>query len=93
MTKCQFRLLGCKIGQRAYFCAPFINDPELVDIGDNCIVAGNVALLTTSLEHRESNTIKLRDNAIVANTVVLNCGCRVDEAFGKASLHRPSRQN
>eukprot|EP00913_Durusdinium_trenchii_P009223 g8670.t1 len=52
LTKWQFKLLGCKIGDRAYFCAPFIRDPELVEIGDNCIVA---------------------------NTVVLHCGCDVLE--------------
>ncbi|CAE7792541.1 GLO5, partial [Symbiodinium sp. CCMP2456] len=63
----------------AYFCAPFIRDPELVDIGDDCIVAGNVALLTTSLDHGESHSIKLKSHAIVANTVVLGPGVRIDK--------------
>jgi len=79
VTKLQFRLLGCRIGSRAYFCAPFIRDPELVEIGDDCIVAGNVALLTTSLDHSESHSIKLKSHAIVANTVVLGPGVRIDK--------------
>ncbi|CAE7194287.1 GLO5 [Symbiodinium sp. KB8] len=79
ITKLQFRLLGCCIGSRAYFCAPFIPDPELVEIGDDCIVAGNVALLTTSLDHSHCQSIRLKSNAIVANTVVLGPGVRIDE--------------
>lgn len=79
LTKWQFKLLGCKIGDRAYFCAPFIRDPELVEIGDNCIVSGNVAMLTTSLDEPYANPIRLKNKAIVANTVVLHCGCDVLE--------------
>lgn len=80
VTKWQFRLLGCKIGDRAYFCAPFIRDPELVEIGNNVIVAGNVALLTSTLDHALCNPIILKNESIVANTVVLQTGCEVREA-------------
>ncbi|CAJ1370487.1 unnamed protein product [Effrenium voratum] len=80
LTKLQFQVLGCKIGKRAYFCAPFVPDPELVEIGDNVILAGNVALLTTAMDEQQCNKIVLKSRAIVANTVVLKPGCCVEEA-------------
>jgi len=79
VTKLQFMMLGCTIGKRAYFCAPFIRDPELVSIGDNVIVAGNVALLTSTPDHPTCQKIVLKDNAIVANTVVLGPGVKIDK--------------
>lgn len=50
LTVYQFRLLGAHIGSRVYFCAPFIADPEHVEIADDGVCAGNTALLTTSVE-------------------------------------------
>jgi len=80
VTKWQFQLLGCKIGSRVYFCAPFIKDPELLEIADNVMVAGNVAILTSPLDSDTSDKVILKNNVIVANTVVLNAGCEVREA-------------
>ena len=44
LTKWNYQLLGSRIGARPFLAAPYTAEPELLEIGDRGMVAGNVSV-------------------------------------------------
>lgn len=72
-----YRLLGCRIGEGVFLCAPYVSAPELVDIGDDAMIAGNIALLPVSHDEGWVDVITLEHHAGVANSCVLSAGVTI----------------
>ena len=78
-----YRLLGARVGVRPFLAAPYTAEPDLLEIGDRGMVAGNVAVYAldqaegTSGAEGASAGVRIGDDAIVANSCVLLCGADV----------------
>ena len=89
-TSIALRMLGAKIGKRVYWpgTGPDIGDYHLLDIGDD-VVFGSRAHLITS-DGTGSDTIRIRDRAMIADRVCLLPGVEVGQQtiMGSGALTR-----
>ena len=87
-----YRLLGARVGVRPFLAAPYTAEPDLLDVGDRSMVAGNVAVYP--LDHSDGEAddgegdgasgaerapagVRIGDDAIVTNSCVLLRGAEV----------------
>jgi acetyltransferase-like isoleucine patch superfamily enzyme/acyl carrier protein len=89
-TSIAVRLLGGKVGKRVYWpgTGPFIGDYHLIDVGDD-VVFGSRSYLITS-DGLGSETVKIGDNAMIADRVCLLPGVIVGTStvMGSGALSR-----
>lgn len=78
-TKWSFQLLGSRIGSRPFLAAPYTAEPELLEMGDSAMLAGNVSLYGIDPVERQPSIIRLERSAIVANSCVLQAGAVVGQ--------------
>jgi isopentenyl diphosphate isomerase/L-lactate dehydrogenase-like FMN-dependent dehydrogenase/carbonic anhydrase/acetyltransferase-like protein (isoleucine patch superfamily) len=74
LTKWNFQLLGARIGARPFLAAPYTAEPELLEMADHAMLAGNVSLYGIDVCNRLVGKIRLGNSAIVANSCVLQGG-------------------
>jgi glycolate oxidase len=79
LTKWNFQLLGARIGARPFLAAPYTAEPELLEIGDRAMLAGNVSLYAVDLNSGMAGNISLGNSAIVANSCVLHGGANLPD--------------
>ena len=72
LTKWNFQLLGARIGTRPFLAAPYTAEPELLEMGDRAMLAGNVSLYGIDPTSGVAGNIRLGNSAIVANSCVLH---------------------
>ncbi|MGH8507655.1 MAG: alpha-hydroxy-acid oxidizing protein [Gammaproteobacteria bacterium] len=91
LTVIQYRLLGAKIGKQAFFTAPYTTEPELLDIADEAMIAGNVALFPANRGVGRVAAITLARRAAVANSCILQAGVEIgrDSLLGDLSVTPP----
>ena len=91
LTVVQYRLLGARIGRHAFFTAPYTTEPELLDIADEAMIAGNVALFPANRGVGRVATITLTRKAAVANSCILQGGVEIgrDSLLGDLSVTPP----
>src|SRR5262249_7314166 len=71
LSKWNYQSLGSRIGKRPFLGAPYTPEPELLEIGDYCMLAGNVSLYGVDPRSNRADKISLGDSAVVANTCIL----------------------
>ncbi|HEY5064149.1 MAG TPA: alpha-hydroxy-acid oxidizing protein, partial [Xanthobacteraceae bacterium] len=74
LTKWNFQLLGAKIGARPFLAAPYTAEPELLEMADRAMLAGNISLYGIDPHSGVAGNIRLGNSAIVANSCVLHGG-------------------
>ena len=79
LTKWNFQLLGARIGARPFLAAPYTAEPELLEMGDRAMLAGNVSLYSVDLNSGAAGDIRLGNSAIVANSCVLHGGANLPD--------------
>jgi isopentenyl diphosphate isomerase/L-lactate dehydrogenase-like FMN-dependent dehydrogenase/acyl-CoA synthetase (AMP-forming)/AMP-acid ligase II/acetyltransferase-like isoleucine patch superfamily enzyme/acyl carrier protein len=91
LTVIQYRLLGAKIGRRVFFTAPYTTEPELLDVGDEAMIAGNVSLYPANRGVGRVAAIILAPKAAVANSCILHGGTEIgrDSLLGDLSVTPP----
>lgn len=91
LTVFQFRLLGARIGRHVFFTAPYTTEPELLQLDDETMIAGNVALFPANRGSGKVSAVRLDRRAAVANSAVLLGGTRLgqDSLFGDLSVAPP----
>lgn len=91
LTVTQYRLLGARIGRRVFFTAPYTTEPELLDIGDEAMIAGNVAMFPANRGVGRVARITLASRAAVANSCILQGGVTIgrDSLLGDLSATPP----
>ena len=91
LTVVQYRLLGARIGRQTFFTAPYTTEPELLNIGDEAMIAGNVALFPANRGVGRVATITLARKAAVANSCILQGGVEIgrDSLLGDLSVTPP----
>ena len=52
LTKWNYQLLGSRIGARPFLAAPYTAEPELFEVGDRGMVAGNVSVYGVDVADR-----------------------------------------
>ena len=82
-----FRLLGARVGVRPLLAAPYTAEPDLLEVGDRAMVAGNVAVY--ALDHVDGEVngasgaeraragVRIGDDAVVTNSCILLRGADV----------------
>ena len=88
-----FQLLGARIGARAFLVAPYTAEPELLDMADRAMLAGNVSLYGVDLVTGQVDGIRLETSAIVANSCVLLGGALLSEFSLLGDLSAAGRAN
>ncbi|MCI0493339.1 MAG: phosphopantetheine-binding protein, partial [Planctomycetes bacterium] len=91
LTVVQYRLLGARIGKHTFFTAPYTTEPELLNIGDEAMIAGNVALFPANRGAGRVAAITLARKAAVANSCILHGGVEIgrDSLLGDLSVTPP----
>jgi non-ribosomal peptide synthetase-like protein len=91
LTKWNFQLLGSCIGSRPFLVAPYTAEPELMDIADFAVLAGNVSLYAADPVTGQADKIRLGNSAIVANSCVLLGGAELGDfsLLGDLSIAGP----
>jgi glycolate oxidase len=79
LTKWSFQLLGSQIGARPFLAAPYTAEPELLEMADFAMLAGNVSLYGVDIVSGTAEKISLQNSAIVANSCVLHGGAHLAE--------------
>jgi hypothetical protein len=79
LTKWNYQLLGSRIGARPFLAAPYTAEPELLEVADFGMVAGNVSVYGIDVPRQLVGTIRLRQAAVVANSCVLQAGTELSE--------------
>jgi non-ribosomal peptide synthetase-like protein len=79
VTKWNYRLLGARVGKRPLLAAPHTTEPELIEIGNHCMVAGNVSIYGIDQLRKRVEKVTLGESAVVANTCVLQPGSKLPE--------------
>jgi glycolate oxidase len=77
LTKWNFQLLGARIGTRPFLAAPYTAEPELLEMADGAMLAGNVSLYGVDAAKGRLGKIRLGNSAIVANSCVLQGGANL----------------
>jgi len=69
-----YRGMGCKIGKNTFIGTTRMWDVDLIEIGDNCVIGGNVAINAHTVEGAKGvmQAVRIGDNvSIGADTMVL----------------------
>ena len=74
LTKWNYQLLGSRIGARPFLAAPYTAEPELLEVADFGMVAGNVSVYGIDVPRQLVGKIRLGNWAVVANSCVLQAG-------------------
>ena len=80
LTKWSYQLLGSRIGARPFLAAPYTAEPELLEVADFGMVAGNVSLYSVDIPSQLVGKIRLGQSAVVANSCVLQAGAKLSES-------------
>ena len=80
LTKWNYQLLGSRIGARPFLAAPYTAEPELLEIGDRGMVAGNVSLYGVDSLDQRVGPIRVGKSAVVTNSCVLLAGVELPES-------------
>ena len=80
LTKWNYQLLGSRIGARPFLAAPYTAEPELLEVGDRGMVAGNVSLYGVDVPGQRVGPIRVGESAVVANSCVLQAGVELSES-------------
>jgi 4-hydroxymandelate oxidase len=80
--KWAYQLLGARVGARPFMAAPYTAEPELLEIGDGAMLAGNVSIFSHDPMSGTTANVVLGKNTIVANSCILTAG----SALGDSSL-------
>ncbi|MGA7372182.1 MAG: alpha-hydroxy-acid oxidizing protein [Methyloceanibacter sp.] len=80
LMKWNYQLLGSRIGARPFLAAPYTAEPELLEVGDRGMVAGNVSLYGVDVPSQRVGPIRLGESAVVANSCVLQAGVQLSES-------------
>ncbi|MGA8261342.1 MAG: alpha-hydroxy-acid oxidizing protein [Arenicellales bacterium] len=88
VTKWSYQLLGSRIGIRPFLAAPYTAEPELLEIGDRGMLAGNVSLYGVDDAGRRVGPIRVGESAVVTNSCVLLGGAQLSRSslLGDLSL-------
>jgi uncharacterized oxidoreductase len=78
-SKWNYQLLGSRIGSRPFLAAPYTAEPELIELADNTMVAGNVSAYGIHPLNGTIDNVRLGSSAIVANSCVLQAGAKLSE--------------
>jgi len=91
LTVVQYRLLGARVGRQAFFTAPYTTEPELLDIADEAMVAGNVAMFPANRGAGRVAAVTLLRRGAVANSCLLYAGVVIgrDSLLGDLSVAPP----
>jgi uncharacterized oxidoreductase len=79
VARWNFGLLGTRIGTRPFMAAPYTAEPELLELSDNAMVAGNVSIYGIDARSGLIDRIRVGRSAIVANSCVLQAGAHLGE--------------
>ena len=74
VARWNYRLLGARIGARPFLAAPYTAEPELLELADGAMLAGNVSAYGIDARTGSVDGIRLAGSAIVANSCVLQAG-------------------
>ena len=74
VAKWNYQLLGSRIGVRPFMAAPYTAEPELLELADRAMLAGNVSAYGIDARSGSIGSIRLGSSAIVANSCVLQAG-------------------
>ncbi|KKA26603.1 hypothetical protein TD95_003413 [Thielaviopsis punctulata] len=92
MTSRCLRLLGAKVGKRVYWpgTGPAIADYHLIDIGDDVVFGSRSHFITSNASF--SDYIKVGNNSMIADRVVLHAGVEVGSGtvMGSGAMTRPN---
>jgi 4-hydroxymandelate oxidase len=89
VMKWAYQALGTKVGARPFIAAPYTAEPELLEIKDGAMVAGNVAIFAHDPVTGDTAPVTIGKRAIVANSCLLMAGSSLgDESLlGDLSRH------
>jgi non-ribosomal peptide synthetase-like protein len=92
LTKWNYQLLGSHIGARPFLAAPYTAEPELLEVKDRGMVAGNVSLYGLDARGRRLGPILIGGSAVVTNSCVLLGGAKLAESalLGDLSVAGPA---
>jgi 4-hydroxymandelate oxidase len=79
LTKWNYQLLGSRIGARPFLAAPYTAEPELLEVADFGMLAGNVSVYGIDVPRQLVGKIRLGNSAVVANSCVLRAGVEFSE--------------
>ena len=79
LTKWNYQLLGSRIGARPFLAAPYTAEPELLEVGDRGMVAGNVSLYGVDVPGQRVGPIRLGESTVVTNSCVLQAGVKIPD--------------
>src|SRR4029453_7967543 len=77
LTKWNYQLLGSRIGARPFLAAPYTAEPELLEVGDRGMVAGNVSLYGVDVPGQRVGPIRVEESAVATNSCVLMAGAKL----------------
>ena len=80
LTKWNYQLLGSRIGARPFLAAPYTAEPELLEVGDRGMVAGNVSLYGIDVPGQRVGAIRVGESAVVTNSCVLQAGAELADS-------------
>ena len=80
LTKWNYQLLGSRVGARPFLAAPYTAEPELLEISDRGMVAGNVSVYGVDVLGQRAGPIRVGESAVVTNSCVLQAGAEVPES-------------
>ena len=80
LTKWNYQLLGSRVGARPFLAAPYTAEPELLEIRDRGMVAGNVSLYGVDVLGQRAGPIRVGESAVVTNSCVLQAGAELPES-------------
>jgi non-ribosomal peptide synthetase-like protein len=80
LTKWNFQLLGAQIGARPFLAAPYTAEPELLEMADCAMLAGNVSAYALDRTTGSAEKVRIGNSAVVANSCVLHGGANLAQS-------------
>jgi len=80
VMKWNYQLLGSHIGARPFLAAPYTAEPELFEVGDRGMVAGNVSLYGVDVPGQRVGAIRVEESGVVTNSCVLQAGAKLSQS-------------
>jgi acetyltransferase-like isoleucine patch superfamily enzyme len=95
-TNLFFKIIGCKMGKNVYLNTWMLNDPYLIEIGDNVIIGGDTDLTCHIFEgnHLILDKIKVGKNSLIGAHCYIMPGVTIGEncVIGVYSFIRRSKK-
>ena len=81
MLRAYYRLLGARIGKRAFLGRCAIDTPDLIEIGDDAVISDYAMFATSSVERGllRLGTIRVGDGAFLGSMAVVGRDCTIGE--------------